>query len=96
MIASRVSALTGAAACGNDSVVLSILCPPASRPQRTDGVHVDAAEPTSGRTPLHFAILNDRASTIDLLLELGASLTPADGSGRTAAHLCVVPRQPER
>ena len=56
MIASRTAALTGAAACGNDSVVLGILRPPADRPVRTDGVGVDSRELTSGRTALHFAV----------------------------------------
>ena len=70
MIASRTAALTGAAACGNDSVVRDILRPQREGQvrERTDGVGVDSREPTSGRTALHFAILNDRLTTVDLLL----------------------------
>ena len=57
MIASRTAALTGAAACGNDSVVRDILRPSREGQvrERTDGVGVDSREPTSGRTALHFA-----------------------------------------
>ena len=57
------------------------------------GVGVDSREPTSGRTALHFAILNDRLTTVDLLLSLGADPTIADGSGRRACHMCVVPKR---
>ena len=51
MIASRTAALTGAAACGNDSVVRDILRPQREGQvrERTDGVGVDSREPTSGR-----------------------------------------------
>ena len=95
MIASRTAALTGAAACGNDSVVRDILRPSREGQvrERTDGVGVDSREPTSGRTALHFAILNDRLTTVDLLLSLGADPTIADGSGRRACHMCVVPKR---
>ena len=95
MIASRTAALTGAAACGNDSVVRDILRPQREGQvrERTDGVGVDSREPTSGRTALHFAILNDRLTTVDLLLSLGADPTIADGSGRRACHMCVVPKR---
>ena len=57
MIASRTAALTGAAACGNDSVVRDILRPSREGQvrERTDGVGVDSRKPTSGRTALHFA-----------------------------------------
>ena len=95
MIASRTAALTGAAACGNDSVVRDILRPQREGQvrERTDGVGVDSRAPTSGRTALHFAILNDRLTTVDLLLSLGADPTIADGSGRRACHMCVVPKR---
>ena len=89
MIPSRVAALTGAAAAGNDAVVHAILVPPRERPLRTDGIGVNSREQSSLKTALHYAILNDRLSTVELLLELGADLTAADLSGQTALHMCV-------
>lgn len=90
LVQSRVAALTGAAAAGNDKVVRSVLIGGRTDGSgRTDGITVDTRERSSQKTALHYAILNDRLSTVELLLELGADLTTADVSGQTCLHLCV-------
>src|SRR5204862_7941943 len=37
-----------------------------------------------GQSPLHFAINRNRSDILDLLIQLGAELEAADGSGQTA------------
>jgi ankyrin repeat protein len=44
------------------------------------------------RTPLHFAVVNDRQRMIALLLELGADPLAVDGSGQPVAAYCSSPQ----
>ena len=89
MIASRTAALTGAAACGNDSVVRDILQPRArGRSRAPDGVASTRASRRAAVLRHDFAILNDRLTTVDLLLSLGADPTIADGSRKEGHATC--------